>query len=125
MGVAFHPHIENTSAEWVYEISGKPLAKHWEKLHKLIRKQGFKSLMDYYVPSQENLDDWGIDQKPEVKWFNPMEGLALVDAMSRAFEQHRDEFDRPENLEADLRAFRIILERAASEGRRWNLSMSY
>jgi hypothetical protein len=125
MGTAIHPHIENTDAEWVYEISGKSLSRNREKLFKLIKNQGHKDLMDYYVPSQEDLDDWGGDQKPEVKWFNPMEGIALIDAITRAFEQYRDEFERPEHLEADLKNFRAILDRAAAEGLRWNLSMSY
>src|SRR6266481_2611682 len=110
MGTAIHPHIENTDAEWVYEISGKSLSRNREKLFKLIKKQGHKDLMDYYVASQEDLDDWGVDEKPEVKWFNPMEGIALIEAMTRAFEEHRNEFERPENLEADLKAFRAILD---------------
>ena len=125
MGVAVYPRIENTTADWVHEISGKALSKGMDRLFKLIKKEGLKDLMDYYVPSQEDFDDWNVDKKAEVVWFNPMEGLTLIEAMSRAFQEHRCEFENPEHLENDLESFRRILERAASEGLRWNLGMSY
>ena len=125
MGVAVYPRIENTEADWVHQISGKALSKCMGKLSKLIKKRGFKDLMDYYVESQEQLDDLHVQQSAEVKWFNPIEGLALVEAMTEAFKEHRGEFDRPENLEKDLECFHAILDRAASEGLRWNLGMSY
>jgi hypothetical protein len=71
------------------------------------------------------LDDLNLDETVEVKWFTPMEGITLTEAMTRAFQEHRGEFEHPEFLEDDLKAFRKILDRAASEGLRWNLGMSY
>jgi hypothetical protein len=125
MGVYVYPRIENTNADWVHEISGKALSKGMERLFKLVKKQGHKDLMDYYEPSQEDLDDLNVDQKAEMAWFNPMEGLTLIEAMTRAFQEHRGEFEHLEHLEEDLESFRKILDRAASEGLRWNLGMSY
>ncbi|MBA4150635.1 MAG: hypothetical protein H0X66_21185 [Verrucomicrobia bacterium] len=125
MGVAVYPRIENSDSDWVHDISGKALSKGMERLYALVKKQGYKDLMDYYVPSQETLDDWSVDKKAEMVWFNPMEGLALIEAMTRAFEEHRDQLEFPEHLDEDLQSFRKILDRAASEGLRWNLAMSY
>ena len=125
MGVAVYPRIENINADWVQEIDGKALSKDMERLFKLIKKQGYKDLMSYYVPSQEDLDDWQLEKKAEMIWFNPIEGLALIEAMRRAFNEHRDQFEHPEHLEIDLESFRKILDRAASAGLRWNLGMSH
>ena len=123
MGVAFYPRIENTNAEWALDISGKALAKSSDKLFKLIKKQGHKELMHYFVPSEEDLDELVADKKSQAVWFNPTEGLALIDAMTRAFQEHRSQFENPEHLQEDLECFRKILERTASEGLRWNLGM--
>ncbi|MDB6024069.1 MAG: hypothetical protein JWM68_292 [Verrucomicrobiales bacterium] len=125
MGVAVYPRIENTNADWVQEISGKSLARGMERLFELVKKQGYKDLMSYYVPSQEDMDDWQVDEKAEMVWYNPMEGLTLIEAMTRAFHGHRDEFEYPDQLEEDLSCFRKILDRAASQGMKWNLGMSY
>ena len=124
MGVAVCPRIENTSADWVHEISGKALSKGMERHFKLIKKQGYKQLLDYYVLSEEDFDEMDLPGKPEMVWFNPMEGLALIEAMRTAFNEHREEFEHADHLEADLESFRKILDRA-SEGLRWNLGMSY
>jgi len=124
MGAYVYPRIENTEADWVHQMSGKALSRAIGRLSKLVKKQGFKDLMDYYVEGQEELDAEGIERKAEVKWFNPIEGLALIEAMMRAFEEHRDEFERQDHLAEDLKAFRSILERASSEGLRWNLGMA-
>ncbi|MGV3755075.1 MAG: hypothetical protein ACO1QS_06810 [Verrucomicrobiota bacterium] len=125
MGVAVYPRIENTSADWAFDINGKALSRGMERLFKLIKRQGYKDLMDYFVPSQDDLDEWQVDQKAEITWYNPAEGLALIEAMTQAFHAHRDQFENPEQLEEDLNCFRKILDRAASEGLRWNLGMSY
>jgi hypothetical protein len=50
MGVAFYPRIEGTDEDWVRQISGKSLAREYERLNKLIKKHGFKDLMEFYVP---------------------------------------------------------------------------
>jgi len=96
-----------------------------DQLFKLLKKQGCKDLMDYYVPAQEDLDDWKVGKKAEMVWFDPVEGLSLIEAMTCALREHRDQFDHPEHLEEDLESFRRILDRAASERLRWNLGMSY
>ena len=125
MGVAVYPRIENTNADWVHDISGKALSKGMDTLFKLIKKQGFKDLMYYYVSSEEELEDLGLKGKAETVWYDPREGLALIDAMTSAFNANQALFARPDHLENDLNAFRAILNRAASEGLRWNLGMSY
>ena len=125
MGVCIYPRIENVEADWVYKISGKALSKNLEKLSKIVRKQGLKDLMDYYVPTQTDLDDWKVEEKVAAAWFEPAEGVALVDAMMLVLKEHRDQFEHTDHLETDLVAFRAILGRAASEGLRWNLGVSY
>ena len=125
MGVAIYPRIENTTADWVHEISGKALAKAREKLFHYVKKDGYKDLMDYFVASQEDLDEWNVGTKAETVWFNPMEGVALIEAMTKAFGDHREEFEFPVLLERDLESFRRILDRAASEGLGWNLGIRY
>ncbi len=125
MGVSVYPRIENTDADWVYDISGKALSRGMDGLYKLIRKEGYKDLMEYYVETQEDLDEFCEDKIAQEKWFNPIEGLSLIEAMTRAFHAHRTQFEYPEQLEADLAAFRKILDRAAANGLRWNLGMSF
>ena len=126
MGVALYPRIENTDGSWAIDISGKALAKSWDKKpFKRLQKEGRKDLMDFYVPSPEDLEDHGAPPDFKIEWFNPIEGLALIDAMIQIASDHRDEFENPDYLEEDLKAFREILDRAASEGRRWNLAMDY
>lgn len=125
MGVEIYPRIENTTAAWLHEISGKALAKGMERLSKLVKKQGHKDLMDYYVPSQEDLEILEVEAPSGTSWFDATEGIDLINAMTRAFQEHRREFEYPENLEEDLKCFRKILDRAASEGLRWNIGMSY
>ncbi|HUG10608.1 MAG TPA: hypothetical protein VMM36_06320 [Opitutaceae bacterium] len=125
MGVSFYPRIENTDAEWVHNISGKALSKNFERLAKLIKEHGHKDLMDYFVESEEQLEDFGLEKRSGQEWFNPAEGLAMIDSMIREFYEHRGEFEFPDHLEVDLKAFKAILDRAAGEGLRWNLGMSF
>ena len=81
--------------------------------------------MHYNVPSEEDLDDVGVEKKSEVVWYNPAEGLALIEAMNRAFQENQNQFEHPDHLREGLECFRKILDRAASEGLRWNLGMAY
>ncbi len=125
MGTYIYPRIEGTDADWTQDMSGKAISRNLERLQKLVRKEGHKELMDYFVPSDEDLEEWGVDRKPGHEWFNPAEGLALIDSMIRESQGRSNDFENPGHLEEDLQAFRKILDRAAGEGRRWNLGMSY
>jgi hypothetical protein len=66
-----------------------------------------------------------MNKIPVMKWFDPMEGISLIEAMTQAFDQHKEQFVFPEHLREDLNAFHSILDRAAGAGLRWNLTMSY
>jgi hypothetical protein len=123
MGVAIYPRIQGVSESWVYEISGKALAAQRERLHKMVKGQGLKDLLEYFVPSKEDAEEVGAEV--EEKWFQPDEGIEIIDAMTAAVDTHPAGIDRIENVKADLQAFRSILERAKAEGRMWNLSMDY
>jgi hypothetical protein len=123
MGVAIYPRIQGVSESWVYEISGKALAAERERLHKMIKSQRLKDLLEYFVPSQEDAEEFGASVKEN--WYQPDEGIAIIDAMTAAVATHPADIGKSENLKADLLAFRLILERAKAEGRMWNLAMDY
>ena len=118
MGVYFYPRVENTSEDWTRQISGKALARDYDRLHRFIKKQGYRDLMTFYVPHPEEMT--GSDRE---EWFNPMEGIGVIDAMTKVLEERLAEFDSYERLKEDLRDFRSILDRAAASGKRWNLAM--
>jgi hypothetical protein len=40
MGVAFYLRIEGVSDDWVCQISGKTLAREYDRPRRLIKKQG-------------------------------------------------------------------------------------
>ena len=119
MGVAFYPRIEGIDEGWVRQVSGKALAREYDRLNKLINKQGFKDLMGFYVLNEE-------ERNPqEQEWFNPMEGIAIIEAMLNAIQGRENDSEQCEKLKDDLNDFRVILDKAASLGKRWNLGMDY
>lgn len=118
MGVSFYPRVENVSDEWTRQISGKALAREYDRLNRLIKKQGFSDLMAFYVPDEEEMV--GPDKE---EWFNPVEGIGIIEAMAKILEDRKAEFDCYDRLKEDLQDFRLILDKAASMGRRWNLAM--
>lgn len=118
MGVRFHIRVQDVAADWVDNGSGGPLAREYDRLERLLRKKGFKSLMEFYVPDPEEMV--GHDKE---EWFNPMEGLGIIDAMIRAAEERKHEFADYARLSEDLEDFRLVLDRAASLGKQWNLAM--
>jgi len=71
------------------------------------------------------------DEESTVEWMNLASRLredpdAAADRIAVALDQLTwQELDRPETLEKDLECLHAILDRAASEGLRWNLGMSY
>ncbi len=123
MGVAIYPRIQGVSESWAYEISGKALAAEHERLHKMIKNQGLKDLLEYFVPSQEDAEEFGASV--EENWYEPNEGIAIIDAMTAVADTHPAGIGRSEELKTDLQAFRLILERAKAEGKMWNLAMDY
>jgi hypothetical protein len=116
VGVYVYPR--GVSEDWTRQLSGHALARDCDKLHKLIKKGGCRDLMSFYVPHKEEMS--GRDKE---EWFNPMEGVGIMDAMERALEDNKDKFEAHERLKEDLRDLRAILERAASMKRRWNLAL--
>ena len=118
MGVSFYPRVENTPEDWTRQISGKALARYYDRLQRLIKKQGHRDLMAFYVPHAEEMT--ASDRE---EWFNPMEGIGIIEAMTKVLEERRTEFDSYDRLMEDLQDFRTILDRAAAIGRRWNLAM--
>ena len=75
--------------------------------------------MEFYVADEEER----ITEEQE--WFNPMEGVAIIEAMLKAIEGRESDFERFGQLKEDLNDFRMILDKAASLGKRWNLAMDY
>ena len=94
------------------------MAREYDRLERLLRKKGYRSLMEFYVPDLEEMV--GHDKE---EWFNPMEGLGIIEAMIREAEERKHEFGDYERLREDLEDFRLILDKAASLGKRWNLAI--
>ena len=118
MGVRFHIRVQDVTDAWVDNGSGGPVAREYNRLERLLRKKGVKSLMEFYVPDPEEMV--GEDKE---EWFDPMEGLGIIEGMVRAAEERKHEFVDYEKLREDLDDFRLVLDRAASLGKRWNLGM--
>jgi hypothetical protein len=116
MGVYFYPRIENVSDGWTRDVSGTALARDYDRLQKLIK--GYKDLMSFYAPAPEERTS-----PDDEKWFNPMVGVGILDAMATALEKHKTQFDSYERLKEDIQNFRSILYKAAGFGKRWNLAM--
>jgi hypothetical protein len=118
MGVRFHIRVQDVTDDWVDNGYGEPLAREYDRLERLLRKKGVRSLMEFYVPDPEEMV--GHDKE---EWFNAMEGLGIIGAMIRAAEEQKQRFADYARLREDLDDFRVVLDRAASLGKRWNLAM--
>jgi len=118
MGVRFHIRVQDTTDDWVDNGYGEPLAREYDRLERLLRKKGVKSLMEFYVPDPKEMV--GHDKE---EWFNPMEGLGVIEAMILAAEEQKQKFVDYARLREDLEDFRLVLDRAASLGKRWNLAI--
>jgi hypothetical protein len=118
MGVSFYPRVEGESEGWTRQISGKALARDYQRLHKLIKRQGYPELISFYVPHPEEMTE-----SDKEEWFKPNEGIVIFEAMAEALEERRTEFQSYERLKEDLQDFRSILDRAAAARKRWNLAI--
>jgi hypothetical protein len=82
MGVRFHIRVQDVTDDWVDNGSGGPLAREYDRLERLLRKKGFRPLMEFYVPDPEEMV--GHDKE---EWFNPMEGLcAKIRRLTKALQ---------------------------------------
>lgn len=118
MGVRFYLRVQDVADDWVDNGSGGPLAREYDRLDRLVRKKRVRSLMEYYLPDPEEMV--GHDKE---EWFNPSEGIGVIEAMMRVAEEKKHEFADYGRLMEDLREFRLVLDRVVSLGKRWNLGM--
>jgi hypothetical protein len=113
---------------------GKLLAKAMDTLDGASRKLEIRLLSDFYSVSKkqaladlegEDLTDeeWEALADDHV-WWPPAEGLAAVERLLQWVATNPHRLHRPEDVGADLRDFRLVLQAAVRDGVQFNIAVS-
>ena len=137
MGVMIYPVIENQTADWTqFRTASKPFSKVVLDLEKAVKREGVRSLYDFFSMSREGAiaevlggdpDDpssYEESKLPEETWFDTEAGLQTIACYTRYVEEHRSKLAAPDSVLEDLREFERILSQAKALGLRWHLGQS-
>lgn len=135
MSVAYYIVLDNEDPGFETFVNGKAIAHAMEALDALCEQEGLPKLESFFGQSLEELAelldeeiDIPEDEDPGPQWFEPAEGLALVDALIATLQKqpgvlNAAEFPKAEDVLEDLTEYKSVLTAAEKIGAKWHLSL--
>lgn len=113
-------------------VNGKAVAHALDDLEALCCGLGLptlESFMGQSIDAIEHLLGEDIDlpegDDGEAQWFDPAEGIALIDAIASAIQQSATPLPSAAAVLDDLGEFKAVLEQARTINARWHLAMDF
>ncbi len=107
-------------------IDGKFLAKHQDRLDSICEKAGARTIGSFISHNPDDFEDMvpaTTEFDDQENWFNPQDGLAVLDVLEAYFREHPIEFDK--RLRADLEGVREVLTECQKKGIRFHFAIDF
>jgi hypothetical protein len=129
MSVAYYIVIDNEEPGFETFVNGKAVAHAIEELDALSAKEGLGKLEDFMGQSADELADM-LDEdidlpegSEENLWFEPDDGIALVDALSAKIQANPESLSEPDDVLSDLAEYKDVLLQAKNINAKWHLAL--
>jgi len=131
MGVAYWIEFDRDDLETDF-TDGKSIARAMDDLNALAQELDITPLEAFMGTSLEDLSDLlgeeielDDDEPMPTPWFEPAEGLAVIEALIAAVQAHPDRVPAPEDVLSDLHGHAEALRTAAAHGAKWHLAIDF
>jgi len=127
MGVAYYIVVDQDDLDLISDIDGKSVAKAMEALTALASELGVPSLDSFMGQSMDDMADL-LDEDfemedGEAKWFEPHEGIAVIDALLNALAAEPNRIKNAGRVIEDLESYKAALTSAKNSEARWHLAI--
>jgi len=129
MGVAYYIAVDQDDLDVISDIDGKSVAKAMEALTALASELGVPSLESFIGQSMDDMadlldEDFEMeDDDGEAVWFEPQEGIAVIDALLNALDVEPNRIKNAGRVIKDLDSYKAALTTAENSGARWHLAI--
>lgn len=130
MSLAYYIVLDNEAPGFDTFVNGKAVAHATEALDGVCDALGLPPLDKFLGESLEDLGDMlGIELElperasREALWFDPGEGIVLVDALIAHLQAHPDALASTGDVLEDLAEYRAVLNQARGIGAKWHLAI--
>ena len=132
MGVAYYIEVTDNSLDLIHAIDGKSVAQAMPELNAMAEQQGVASLESFLGQSIDDIADLlgedlamadGVDGTAH--WFDPLDGIAVIDALLNAIADRPAQLKNPALVAADLESYKQALILAAEKGAQWRLAIDF
>ena len=137
MSVAYYIVLDNKEPGFDPFVNGKVVAHAAENLEKVATLAGIQPLESFMGQSSDELmdmlsddfddedDEDSEDHYSDRKWFEPSDGIALIDALAKAVRQHPQIIPNPDEVIEDLEEYKDVLQKAASIKAKWHFAIDF
>lgn len=132
MSVACYVVLDRDDPGFDTFVNGKAVAQALDDLDALCCGQGLPTLESFMGQSMEEIEDLlGEDiDLPDgddgaAQWFDPADGIALIDALVSAIQQSPTPLPLAGAVLDDLEAFKTVLEQARTIKAQWHLALDF
>lgn len=132
MSVAYYVVLDRDDPGFDTFVNGKAVAQALDDLNALCYGLELPTLESFMGQSMEEIEDLlgedidlpdGDDGEP--KWFDPADGIALIDALVSAIQQTATPMPAAAAVLDDLEAFKTVLEQARTIKAQWHLALDF
>ena len=130
MGVAYYIAVDQDDLDIISDIDGKSVAKAMEALTALATELGVPSLESFMGQSMDDMADlldedfeMEDDVDGEAVWFEPQEGIAVIDALLNALTVEPGRIKNAGRVIKDLESYKAALVAAENSGAKWHLAI--
>lgn len=124
MSVAYFLVLDNPSPGFDTFVNGKFVGKEADRLNRIARELGLKSIDDFVSMDAFDVeDDLGDMPEMEQVWFEPDEGLTWVQSLADHIRNHSQGLKNPKGVLDDLAEYIHVLKQAETAGCRWRFEV--
>lgn len=130
MGVAYYIVVDQDDLDLISDIDGKSVGKAMKALTALANELGVPSLDSFMGQSMDDIadllgEDFGVEdgEDGEAKWFEPQEGIAVIDALLNALAAEPGRIKNAGRVIEDLESYKAALTSAENSGAKWHLAI--
>lgn len=129
MSVAYYVVLDIEDPGFDTSVNGKAVARASEKLASLCHRTGLQTLDSFMGQSLDDFEDF-LDEDIELpdddgqaKWFEPAEGIALIESLISAIQQSPASVPFADAVLEEFEEYKAVLEQALKIKAKWHLAL--
>lgn len=129
MSIAYYVVLDIEDPGFDTFVNGKAVARASEKLAALCHRTGLQPLDSFMGQSLDDFEDF-LDEDIELpdddgqaKWFEPAEGIALIESLISAIQQSPASVPFADAVLEEFEEYKAVLEQALKIKAKWHLAL--